>query len=141
MTSENIFGGKRILLVEDDYFIVMQMIQDLEQSGAQVIGPIPSVEKALDRLENLASIDAAILDINLQGNPVFPVAEELSRQGIPFVFASGYDETVIPQRFAEVPLLEKTLDVSKIATILLGYNRHLGWPSAGRRRTRSRNHT
>lgn len=120
MTSENIFGGKRILLAEDDYFIVMQMVQDLERSGAQVIGPIPSVEKALERLEKLANIDAAILDINLQGNLVFPVAEELSRRGIPFVFASGYDDTIIPPRFAEVPLLDKTVDVKKIASVLFG---------------------
>jgi hypothetical protein len=98
----------------------MQMVQDLEKSGAQVIGPIPSVEKALDRLEKLANIDAAILDINLQGDLVFPVAEELSRRGIPFVFASGYDDTIIPPRFAEVPLLEKTVDIGKIASVLFG---------------------
>jgi CheY-like chemotaxis protein len=120
MSNQNIFGGKRILLAEDDYFIVMQMVQDLEKSGAQVIGPIPSVEKALDRLEKLGNIDAAILDINLQGDLVFPVAEELSNRGIPFVFATGYDDTIIPPRFVSVPLLEKTAHVSKIASALFG---------------------
>jgi hypothetical protein len=120
MTGENIFGGKRIPLAENDHFIVMQMVQNLEKSGAQVIGPIPSVEKALHLLEKLANTDAAIRDIDLQGDLVFPVAEELSRRGIPFVFASGYDDTIIPPRFAAVPLLDKTVDVGKFASVLFG---------------------
>jgi len=120
MTSQNIFGGKRILLAEDDYFIVMQMVQELERSGAQVIGPVPNVEKALDRLEKLPNIHGAILDINLQGELVFPVAEELRRRSIPFVFASGYDDTIIPPHFADVPLLQKPVDAVVIASVLFG---------------------
>lgn len=120
MSHSNIFGGKRVLLVEDDYFIVMQMVQDLEMSGAQVIGPVPTVAKALDRLEKLSGIEAAILDINLQGELVFPVAEELRRRGIPFVFASGYDDTVIPPMYSDIPLLQKPADVGQIASALFG---------------------
>lgn len=120
MASENIFGGKRILLVEDDYFIVMEMVQELEQSGAQVIGPVPSVGKALDRLEKLSDIHAAILDINLQGEMVFPVADDLRKRDIPFAFASGYDDTIIPERFHGVPLLSKFTAVGEIADVLFG---------------------
>jgi CheY-like chemotaxis protein len=120
MSNSNIFGGRRVLLAEDDYFIVMQMVQDLERSGAQVIGPVPTVAKALDRLDKLSNIEAAILDINLQGELVFPVAEELRRRGIPFVFASGYDDTVIPPDFSDVPLLQKPTNVGEIASVLFG---------------------
>ncbi|MDB5612945.1 MAG: hypothetical protein JWQ22_598 [Devosia sp.] len=120
MRESNIFGGRRILLAEDDYFVVMQMVQDLEKSGAQVIGPVPSVEKALDRIEKLSGITGAILDINLQGELVFPVADELSKRRIPFVFASGYDAATIPHRFADVTLIQKPTSVERIAEVLFG---------------------
>jgi CheY-like chemotaxis protein len=120
MPDINIFGGRRILLVEDDYFIVMQMVQDLEKSGAQVIGPVPSVEKALDRIEKLSGISGAILDIYVQGELVFPVAEELRKRQISFVFASGYDAAIIPHKFADVALIQKPASVEQIAKVLFG---------------------
>jgi two-component SAPR family response regulator len=120
MIAKNIFGGRRILLAEDDYFLVMQMVQELERSGAQIIGPVPTLQKAMDRLEKLSGVDAAILDINLQGELVFPLADALKSSRTPFAFASGYDETVIPGRFAEVPLLSKPATVDEIARALFG---------------------
>jgi CheY-like chemotaxis protein len=119
MADKNTFGGKRILVVEDDYFIVADMVQELEASGAEVIGPIPSLEQALERLQNVADIKGAVLDINLQGKTVYPLADELQKRGLPFVFATGYDDSNIESRFSNIPRFMKPVDVGAVAQALL----------------------
>src|SRR5262249_477527 len=82
-----------VLVVEDDYLVAMDIVRALERAGAEVIGPAPAVEAALDALEQTAP-DGAILDINLGGEMAFPVADALLARGVPFVFATGYDAQV-----------------------------------------------
>lgn len=96
----------RVLVVEDEYLIAVGLVKALEKVGADVIGPCSTVETALAEL-NREHIDAAILDINLQRGTVFPVARLLRAEGIPFIFASGYERSVIPEEFADVPHLGK----------------------------------
>src|SRR3954468_4038639 len=72
----NIFGGRRILVVEDDWLIVADLVQELEASGAHVIGPIPTLELALKKVDAMPDMAGAILDVNLQGQMVFPLADE-----------------------------------------------------------------
>jgi CheY-like chemotaxis protein len=119
MTDTNTFGGKRILVVEDDYLIVADMVQELQASGADVIGPIADLEKAFERLEAVGGIEGAVLDINLQGQMVYPLADELMRRGLPFVFATGYDNSTIPERYADVRRFTKPVDVRQVAKALL----------------------
>ena len=119
MPHANIFGGRRILVVEDDYLIVADLVQELEASGAHVIGPIPTLDMALEKLEQLSDIAGAILDINLHGEMVFPLAEELRRRQIPFVFATAYEEKAIPTAWRDIPLVRKPADLSEIAEVLL----------------------
>ena len=119
MPHANIFGGRRILVVEDDYMIVADLVQELEASGAHVIGPIPTLDMALEKLEQLPDIAGAILDINLHGEMVFPLAEELRRRQIPFVFATAYEEKAIPTAWRDIPLVRKPADLSEIAEVLL----------------------
>lgn len=119
MANFNIFGGRRILLVEDDYFLVYDLIQQLEANGAEVVGPVPSLRAALERLRSPGRLDGAILDINLQGQHVFPLADALARREIPFVFATAYDATIVPPRFADVPVLGKPVAIDEIAAALL----------------------
>jgi two-component SAPR family response regulator len=119
MPQANIFGGRRILVVEDDYLIVADLVQELEASGAHVIGPIPTLEMALEKLEQMPDIAGAILDINLHGEMVFPLAEDLQRRNIPFVFASAYERKVIPAEWRDVPLVQKPADLDEIAGVLL----------------------
>ncbi|HEV7276976.1 MAG TPA: response regulator [Devosiaceae bacterium] len=119
MADTNTFGGKRILVVEDDYLIVADMVQELQASGAEVIGPIAGLDKAFERLEVLGGIEGAILDINLQGQMVYPLADELMKRGLPFVFATGYDNSSIPERYADIPRFMKPVDVRKVAEALL----------------------
>jgi CheY-like chemotaxis protein len=119
MAHPNIFGGRRILVVEDDYLIIADLVQELEASGAHVIGPIPTLDMALGKLEQLPDISGAILDINLQGEMVFPLAEELRRRHIPFVFATAYEKKNIPAAWRDVPLVHKPAELSQIAGALL----------------------
>ena len=99
--------NRRILVVEDEYFLADDMRETLSEAGAEVLGPVPSVAEARALVEADARIDAAVLDINLQGEEVFPVADLLRLRGVPFVFATGYDGWAIPERFADTSRLEK----------------------------------
>jgi CheY-like chemotaxis protein len=118
MTSAGL-ARKRILVVEDDYLVAMDIVRALERAGAEVIGPAPAVEAALAALEQTV-LDGAILDINLGGEMAFPVADALMARGIPFIFATGYDAQVIPLRFADVKRCEKPMASEQICAALFG---------------------
>lgn len=72
------------------------------------MGPVPSVADALALLQGGPSPDLAVLDINLQGEMVYPVADALLASGIPFLFVTGYDAMEIPRAYAEAPLIDKS---------------------------------
>ena len=111
--------GRRLLVVEDEYMIAMDMAQALEDLGAEVVGPAASVEDALLLVrEEGGRLDAALLDINLQDRRVFPVADALAERGVPFVFATGYDAAVIPTPHAATPRCEKPVNKAGLAGIL-----------------------
>jgi DNA-binding response OmpR family regulator len=84
----------RVLVVEDEPLVSMLVEDELLDAGATVLGPVPSVSDALRLVEAAADggISAAVLDINLQGEAVGPVADRLVALGVPFVFATGYGE-------------------------------------------------
>ena len=90
--------GKSVLVVEDEFMIAMDYAMYLEAMGATVVGPVSSVPQALAMLRE-QPIDAAVLDIDLQGTKAFMVADALMERRIGFVFASGYDDIVIPRAF------------------------------------------
>lgn len=81
--------GMSVLIVEDEFLIAMDVEAMLEQNGHNVIGPATSVPAALCLLETLTP-DVAVLDVNLRGQPVTPVAERLRNISVPFVLASAY---------------------------------------------------
>ena len=120
---DNIFGGRRILVVEDDWLIVADLVQELEASGAHVIGPIPTLDLARRKLDAMPDMAGAILDVNLQGQMVFPLADELERRHIPFVFATAYDADGFPEPYRKVPLVKKGANVDEIADLLLSGRR------------------
>lgn len=111
-------SGPKVLLVEDDYFIAVEMQRMLSKGGAQVLGPVASVDKALTLIAAHSEIDAAVLDVNLRDIMVFPVADALETRGVPFVFATGYEGTAIPARYAHVQRCEKPVDMDKLAQVL-----------------------
>lgn len=91
--------SRRILVVEDEYAIAESLIAALEALGSAVVGPAPSVEKALAAIESEPRIDAAIVDVNLRGVMAEAVADRLMARNIPFVFTSGYGADILCNRY------------------------------------------
>lgn len=112
-------AGRTILLAEDDYFAMKRLRRAFEDLGATVLGPAANVPDALALAQGAERIDAAVLDVNLHGETIFPVADALLARGVPFVFATGYDASAIPARHAGVALHHKPVDPAQIARALL----------------------
>jgi CheY-like chemotaxis protein len=107
--------GKRVLVVEDEFFIADEIALLLQQLGAEVVGPISTLEAVLKLLERDGPpLDFAILDIKLRGAEVYPAADILSARGVPFVFSTGYDNKVLPPRFADVGVWSKPVDSARL---------------------------
>lgn len=98
--------GRRLLVVEDEALVALELIAVLEDAGASVHGPARTVEEALEAIET-GAFDAALLDGNLHGKPVDAVAAALTRRGIPFAFVSGYGRENLPAAFAQAPVVSK----------------------------------
>jgi CheY-like chemotaxis protein len=112
-------AGRRILIVEDEYLIAMDLALGLEEFGAEVVGPAGSVAEALELVESDGDkLDGAVLDVNLRDERVYPVADALAARGVRFVFASGYDAGVMPPAYADVPRCGKPIDRSLVAKLL-----------------------
>ena len=99
----------RVLIVEDEYYLAADLKVALRSEGAQVVGPICTLVEALDVVAR-CDFDAAVIEINLQGEYAYSLADELQRQHIPFVFATGYSAAIIPLQFAHVKRFEKPYD-------------------------------
>lgn len=112
--------GRRVLIVEDEYMIADDMALDLKCFGADVIGPVASVEQALTCLNQHQNVDGAVVDVNLGGEMAYAVADELAKRGVPFVFATGYERGTIPQRYGHITLCEKPVEAASIARALFG---------------------
>lgn len=107
----------RLLLVEDEFFLAQDLARSLAEQGATIIGPAPTVDSALGLIEEY-DIDYAVLDLNLQGQQAYPVADALLERGVPFAFVTGYDASVIPVRYSQITRFEKPLDAAKVAEVL-----------------------
>ena len=106
-----------ILVVEDEYYLADELALELADNGATVLGPVPNVCDALALIDR-HSPDGAILDVNLGGEPAFPLADMLIGRGVPLVFTTGYDREAMPERFAHVPRCEKPVNVAGVARAL-----------------------
>jgi DNA-binding response OmpR family regulator len=107
----------RVLVVEDEAVIAMLFEDMVLEFGSEVVGPVARISDALDLARN-AELDAAILDINLGGAVIFPVADVLRERGIPFIFATGYGATSFPPRFRDSPALQKPFNFEALAEAL-----------------------
>jgi DNA-binding response OmpR family regulator len=105
--------GIRVLVVEDE-FLVATLIEDmLTTAGCVVLGPIPRLAEALDAVHR-GTFDAAVLDVNLAGARLDPVADLLSRRNVPFVFVTGYGTGGLPAVYAERPRLSKPFKMADL---------------------------
>ena len=101
--------GNRVLLVEDESLVAMMMGEALRELGYSVIGPCATAAEAAATIDS-TDVNAAILDVNLDGQLVYPVAELLAAREIPFAFITGYGEESLSPRYANVPVLQKPID-------------------------------
>jgi CheY-like chemotaxis protein len=106
MGNNDALAGLKVLLVEDEALIALDVGAALREAGCRVVGPAPGIEQALHVIA-AEELDVALLDVNLGGEDVFPVADELARRGIPFVFLTGYGRDALPERFRDRPTSPK----------------------------------
>lgn len=115
--------GKIVLIAEDEYMLADAIEAAVRSAGGTVQGPFPSIAETLEHLASTATLpDAAALNIKLQDGQSYPIADELARRGIPYVFASATDLADLPKRFARVAMVPKPYAASQVVqalTILL----------------------
>jgi DNA-binding response OmpR family regulator len=106
-------AGRRVLVVEDEMMIAMVLEESLRALGCAVVGPVSKLDDAM-RLARTEVLDAAVLDVNIRGGQVFPVAEILIARGIPFALASGYSDWILPETMQGKPRLTKPFTLHEL---------------------------
>ena len=117
MPRSNI-AGLRVLVVEDETMAVMLLEDILEQFGCDVVEVAPRVASAQKALKT-KTFDCAILDINVHGQPVYPVARALDDRGIPYVLMTGYNQDDIEEAFRDRPVLYKPFEPAQLHAALM----------------------
>jgi CheY-like chemotaxis protein len=108
-------SGRRVLVVEDEYFLADDIVRALTSLGARIVGPYGDLEEATEIVHRDVAIDAAIVDVNLRDEMVFPLARILRSRQVPLVFTTGYDQSTIEPEFQDVKLWAKPLDIKAMA--------------------------
>jgi DNA-binding response OmpR family regulator len=106
--------GFKVLVVEDDSLIAASVCFALEELGAEVVGPAASVEEALSRLASV-EVDGAVLDVNLGAELVYPVADRMIEQQVPFLFCTSFPVFEMPIRYWHLPRQDKPYCGSELA--------------------------
>ena len=109
--------GVKVLVVEDEYLVASLIEQILESAGCIVTGPIPRLPEALDAAHH-ENCDAAVLDINLAGDRIDPVADALSERNVPFLFLTGYGASALPGEHTERPRVKKPFRMADLLCAL-----------------------
>jgi CheY-like chemotaxis protein len=115
----------RVLVVEDEALLMMTLTDMLEELGCRLSGSAASVKSGLDMARDL-DVDVAVLDVNLRGERIDPVADMLAARGIPFVFTTGYSQPSTPARHAAAPVVSKPYN---LAALRAGLERAIARPT------------
>lgn len=110
-------SGRRVLVVEDEVMVSWVLEDMLVDLGYKIVGPAARVNQALVIVEAEA-IDLAILDINLNGEKSYPVADALTARGVPFAFSTGYNKDGMPAPYRDLPMLQKPYDTPELTALL-----------------------
>ena len=110
--------GRRILVVEDEMMIAMLVEDMLLELGCTVVGPVHALAEALELARTEPGLDAALLDVNLAGQPVFPVADALREKGVPAIFSTGYGDAGLRDIDRGSPVLQKPFRSGDLARAL-----------------------
>jgi CheY-like chemotaxis protein len=111
--------GLRILVVEDEFLVSLDLEAMLRELGGEVIGPFAGLERAA-AVARAEPLDVALLDVNVGGQLVTPVADALAERTIPFVFCTGYAAASLPAQHAAVPIVMKPCQPQQLKEALLG---------------------
>ena len=111
-------AGRRILVVEDEAILAMEIVSEIEDHNGVVLGPVATLEAGISALRKLEP-DACIVNINLGPDKVYDLADILIDQQVPFVFASSEPRAAIPDRFNDVPLHTKPMKMVEAAAALM----------------------
>ena len=117
MTDIAKLDGLRVLVVEDEMMVSMLIEDMLADMGCQVVGPASRLDEAME-LVGSAELDCAVLDVNLGGQPIFPLADLLREKGAPFAFATGYGDAGLRDADKGSPVLQKPFREGDLARIL-----------------------
>jgi response regulator RpfG family c-di-GMP phosphodiesterase len=96
-----------ILILEDEFLLAADLQDELERAGAIILGPAGSIDAARALLAAAPEVDGAVLDINLDGEQSYPIADELLERDVPFLFTTGYSEDAIPARYRQIARCQK----------------------------------
>ena len=110
-------SGKRILVVEDSPVVAPYTADILSDLGCEVIGPAPNMAAARELAET-EQFDAAIMDVHIRGERVFPLCDMLESKGVPFLLTSGYADWQMPEKWQQRPRLQKPYRQDELVTAL-----------------------
>ena len=111
-------AGTRVFVLEDEALVLFNLEDILADLGCSVVGPALRLDQAHDLLDKAAQADLVILDVNIGGKPVFPLAERLRDLGVPLVFATGYGRAGLPEEWQAAPVLQKPYTFEDVSTVL-----------------------
>ena len=112
-------NGRRVLVVEDESLVAMLLETILEDMGCTPVGPASNIDEGEAMARDTAELDAALLDVNVAGRHVFPVAEALRARGVPFVFSTGYGEGGLPDEWRGNPTIQKPFTEAAVRDALM----------------------
>jgi CheY-like chemotaxis protein len=119
MSGEDRLKGRRILVVEDSPVVGPFTAELLEELGCEVVGPAPNMAAARELLESDEKIDAAMMDVHIRGERVFPLCDAVADRGVPFVLTSGYADWQMPDKWKDRPRLLKPYTIDQVEEALL----------------------
>lgn len=118
--ASSVIQGMQVFVVEDEALIALMLEDMLTDLGCVLAGSADTVAQALSQLEGMSDIDAAILDVNIGGEVVFPVADALLQREVPFVFSTGYGPADLATRYPNSRMLAKPYPSEALAAVLAG---------------------
>jgi CheY-like chemotaxis protein len=110
-------SGRKVLVVEDEMIVAWLLEDMLVDLGCTIVGPATSVNQALAMID-VKAFDAVVLDVNLDGQMSYPVADALTARGMPFVFSTGYDKDTLRDGYRTFPVLQKPFHRSELGDVL-----------------------
>lgn len=108
-------AGRRILVVEDELFLSLDICAQIEDCGGVMVGPAPTLNEGYALLHTKPLPDGGILNIRLGQDMAYPLADDLLAAGVPIIFASSENRASIPQKYGCVPLLAKPVNMMLVA--------------------------